>query len=44
MMAHMTPGEIAVPPQVQTPDVLTTLNKAFTEAGTHCLARNVGGS
>src|SRR5882672_1485594 len=33
MVAHMTPGEIAVPPQVQTPDVLATLNRAFSQAG-----------
>lgn len=33
MMAHMTPGEIAVPPQVQTPEVLAALNKAFSAAG-----------
>lgn len=33
MVAHMTPGEIAVPPQVQTPEVLATLNKAFAGAG-----------
>ncbi len=33
MMAHMTPGEIAVPPQVQTPEVLSSLNKAFASAG-----------
>lgn len=30
-MAHLTPGEIAVPPEVQTPKVLATLNKAFTQ-------------
>lgn len=28
-IAHMTPGEIAVPPQVQSPKVLATLRKAF---------------
>lgn len=33
MVAHMTPGEIAVPPQIQTPDVLTALNRAFASAG-----------
>lgn len=33
VMAHMTPGEIAVPPQVQTPKVLATLNNAFQSSG-----------
>src|SRR5262249_5891498 len=33
MMAHMTPGEIAVPPQAQTPEVLASLNRAFAGAG-----------
>lgn len=33
MMAHMTPGEIAVPPQIQTPEVLAALNKGFAAAG-----------
>jgi hypothetical protein len=33
MMAHMTPGEIAVPPQVQTPGVLAALQQAFKTAG-----------
>lgn len=33
MMAHMTPGEIAVPPQVQTPNVLSALQQAFKSAG-----------
>lgn len=32
-MAHMTPGEIAVPPQVQTPQVLATLQQAFKGVG-----------
>lgn len=32
-MAHMTPGEIAVPPQLQTPQVLQTLASAFKQAG-----------
>lgn len=31
--AHMTPGEIAVPPQVQTPKVKKTLAHAFNQAG-----------
>jgi hypothetical protein len=42
MVAHMTPGEIAVPPQIQTPDVLTTLNKAFSEAGANPTSYQVG--
>lgn len=32
-IAHLTPGEIAVPPQVQTPKVLATINKAFQKKG-----------
>lgn len=31
--AHLTPGEIEVPPQVQTPKVLATLRQAFKEKG-----------
>jgi hypothetical protein len=33
IVAHLTPGEIAVPPQVQTPKVLATLQNAFQQAG-----------
>lgn len=33
MVAHMTPGEIAVPPQVQTPALLAALAQAFKAAG-----------
>lgn len=33
LVAHLTPGEIEVPPQVQTPRVLADLRKAFTKAG-----------
>lgn len=33
MMAHLTPGEIAVPPEVQTPEVLAALNRAFAQVG-----------
>lgn len=33
IVAHLTPGEIAVPPQVQTPKVLATLKNAFQDAG-----------
>ena len=32
VMAHLTPGEIEVPPQVQTPKVLATLKHAFQQA------------
>lgn len=31
MIAHLTPGEMMVPPQVQTPKVLATLNKAYKD-------------
>lgn len=31
IVAHMTPGEIAVPPQLQTPQVLAVLNQAFQQ-------------
>lgn len=33
MLAHLTPGEKTVPPEVQTPKVLATLNKAYKEKG-----------
>lgn len=33
VIAHLTPGEIEVPPQVQTPKLLVELRKAFTKAG-----------
>lgn len=33
VVAHLTPGEIQVPPEVQSPKVLATLEKAFTQAG-----------
>lgn len=33
MIAHLTPGEKTVPPEVQTPKVLATLNKAYKEKG-----------
>lgn len=32
-IAHLTPGEITVPPQVQNKKVLATLNKAFKDKG-----------
>lgn len=32
-IAHLTPGEIAVPPQVQTPQVKAALGQAFQQAG-----------
>ena len=33
MIAHLTPGEIMVPPEVQTPKVLATLKKDFHKHG-----------
>lgn len=30
-VAHLTPGEVEVPPQVQTPKVLATIDKAFKD-------------
>ena len=33
IMAHMTPGEIAVPPEVQTPEVVAVLDRAFAQMG-----------
>lgn len=33
LLAHLTPGEIAVPPQVQTPKVLAMLKKDFQSKG-----------
>lgn len=33
MVAHLTPGEIEVPPQVQTPRVLAVLRQAFQKIG-----------
>jgi hypothetical protein len=33
MIAHMTPGEIAVPPELQTPQVLATLNTEYGKQG-----------
>lgn len=33
MIAHLTPGEKTVPPEVQTPKVLATLNKAYHQKG-----------
>lgn len=32
VVAHLTPGEISVPPQLQSPKVLATLDKAFHQA------------
>ncbi len=32
-IAHLTPGEIAVPPQVQTPQVKAVIGQAFQQAG-----------
>lgn len=33
LLAHLTPGEVAVPPEVQSPKVLATLNKEFNKKG-----------
>lgn len=33
VMAHLTPGEITVPPQIQSPAVLDVLRQAFAQAG-----------
>lgn len=33
LLAHLTPGEKTVPPEVQTPKVLATLNKAYKDKG-----------
>lgn len=33
MLAHLTPGEKTVPPEVQTPKVLATLDKAYKDKG-----------
>jgi len=41
-LAHMTPGEIAVPPEVQTPKVLATLKKEFENKGAHVQQAQVG--
>lgn len=35
MIAHLTPGEMTVPPEVQTPKVLATLKKAYESKGVH---------
>ncbi len=35
MIAHLTPGEMTVPPEVQTPKVLATLKKAYEHKGVH---------
>jgi hypothetical protein len=42
MMAHMTPGEIAVPPQVQTPEVLAALDRAFVAKGANPTSYQAG--
>jgi hypothetical protein len=33
MMAHVTPGEIMVPPQVQTPELVAAITRAIQQAG-----------
>lgn len=33
IVAHVTPGEISVPPQIQTPELLAALKQAFARAG-----------
>lgn len=42
MVAHMTPGEIAVPPQAQTPEVLAALNRAFAQLGANPTSYQAG--
>lgn len=42
MMAHMTPGEIVVPPEVQTPEVLAALNRAFAQMGANPTSYQAG--
>lgn len=32
-LAHLTPGEKTIPPEIQTPKVLSTLNKAYKDKG-----------
>lgn len=41
-LAHMTPGEIAVPPEVQTPKVLATLKAEYAKKGVHPAQFQVG--
>ncbi len=41
-IAHMTPGEISVPPQVQSPKVLATLKHEFAKKGTDISHAQVG--
>lgn len=33
MMAHVTPGEIMIPPEVQTPDLIAAISQAIRNAG-----------
>lgn len=33
IVAHVTPGEISVPPQIQTPELIQALRQAFARAG-----------
>lgn len=33
LVAHVTPGEISVPPEIQTPDLIAKLRQAFQHAG-----------
>ena len=33
LVAHMTPGEIAIPPQIQTPQLMAAIRQAFAQAG-----------
>lgn len=33
LVAHLTPGEIMVPPQIQTPELMAILQQAFSQAG-----------
>jgi hypothetical protein len=41
-MAHLTPGEMVIPPQMQTPKVLATLKAAFAQAGANPAQYTVG--
>jgi len=33
LMAHLTPGEIQIPPQIQTPQLMAAIQAAFAQAG-----------
>lgn len=42
LVAHLTPGELVVPKQVQTPQVLAVLNQAFQQAGANPMQFQAG--